>query len=230
MLRDILNKSSRVNIINELHFLAPRWIRQDFRYRTQKLGPLKHDSNVLKLVQLIYSGSLEGTFWKIDHCEHKVIQNRITAIDPERLQKKILGSDRTYRDIFQILLEEHAILQNKDIAGAKRPVDISYISKLLEWFPDCRIIHAIRDPRAIYSAMALFEIRSSSPNYKIEEYLIRFKRFMYMCHRYKQAAKIHSNYGKMDNYYLSRFEDIISQPEKHIQKLCDFLEIKFEKR
>ena len=32
----------------------------------------------------------------------------------------------------------------------------------------------------------------------------------------------------MDNYYISRFEDIISKPEENIRKLCNFLEIEFK--
>ena len=32
----------------------------------------------------------------------------------------------------------------------------------------------------------------------------------------------------MDNYYISRFEDIVSQPEKHIKQLCEFLKIDFK--
>ena len=31
----------------------------------------------------------------------------------------------------------------------------------------------------------------------------------------------------MDNYYISRFEDIVSQPEKSIKDLCNFLRIDF---
>lgn len=40
---------------------------------------------------------------------------------------------------------------------------------------------------------------------------------------------MHKKYKDMNNYYLSRFEDIVLQPEIYIKQLCHFLKIDFKK-
>jgi hypothetical protein len=44
------------------------------------------------------------------------------------------------------------------------------------------------------------------------------------------AARLHRKYQKQypNNYYLSKFEALVSQPETSLRKLCAFLEIEFE--
>jgi len=63
---------------------------------------------------------------------------------------------------------------------------------------------------------------------KIKGCLIGIKRLFYLWRQYKQAVRIHKRYRNMDNYYLSRFEDIVLQPEKYLKQLCDFLKIDFK--
>jgi len=227
--QNILNTESEINIMMELHFLAPRLIRKDFRFTVEKkIRDLKVDSNIPKLIDLMYSNTLEGTFFKIPN-ESFDPKKRIVGLDKEKLKERILESDISYKSIFKILLEEHSWLNEKKIGGGKFPVDISYLPTLLEWFPDSKIIHIIRDPRAVYSSMTLGEIKKISSCNRFKKYIISIKRFFYLWYQYKQAVKIHKKYRDFDNYYLSRFEDIVTQPENYIKQLCDFLDIDFKK-
>jgi len=213
--KNIINEFSPIDIMHELHFLAPSWIRKDFVSKVKEnIGDLEKDSNIPKLIDLMYSGELEGTFWtSID-------------LDKKRLQNKIMKSDRSFKSIFGILLEEHAKSKDKTIPGAKFPVHFSYIPKLLEWYPHCKIVHLIRDPRAMYASNALFYIKKAHSNFQTN--LIRLKILIYTIIQFIWAVKIHKKYKHLKNYRLFRFEDIISQPEKYMPKLCKFLEIEFK--
>ena len=227
--KNILNEYSEINVLNEMHFLAPRRVRKDFRYYIKKyFGDIKTKTDVSKLVDLMYSGTLDGTFWTSEPWDVPDVQNSIIGIDKDKLKNEILNSSMSYKDIFKILLEQHTIARNKKRGGAKFPVDISYVPKLMEWFPNSQFVHIVRDPRAIYSSMVLRDTRKLSKPTKIKECLIKIKRLFYLWRQYKQAIKIHKKYNKMDNYYISRFEDIVSQPEKYIKDLCNFLKIDFK--
>ena len=39
--KNMLNKYSEINILNELHFLSPKWIRKDFRWFVKNSLKLK---------------------------------------------------------------------------------------------------------------------------------------------------------------------------------------------
>lgn len=226
---NILNVNSEINVLNELHFLSPRWIRKDFRYYVKKyIGTIKNKTDVLKLIDLMYSGTFNGTFWTTERWHASGVQNSIIGIEKNKLINAILDSNMSYKDIFTILLEQHTIARNKQRGGAKFPVDISYVPKLMEWFPDSQFVNLVRDPRAIYSSMVLEDKRRISNPNKIKLFFIGIKRFFYLCRQYKYAIKIHKRYRNMRNYYISRFEDIVSQPEKYIKQLCNFLKIDFK--
>ena len=214
----IINDYSTINITPELHFLTPFWIHKDFVSSVKEnIRDLEKDSNIPKLIDFMYSSNLEGSFWKS-------IKNR--NLDKKNLENKIMKSDRSFENIFRILLEEHAKSKNKKIPGAKFPVHFSYISKLLKWYPNCKIVFLIRDPRAMYASNAVGFIKESWSNYRAT--LIRVKIFMLTIIYFIWAVKIHKKYLNLKNYRLFRFEDIISEPEKYIPKLCEFLEIEFE--
>lgn len=158
---NILNQNSDINILTELNFFAPRWIRKDFRYYVKKyLKNIKTKTDVFKLTDLMYSGKFKGTFWFNERWNIPGVQNSIIGINKEKLTKEILDSNMTYKEIFSILIKEHTIARNKKRGGAKFPVDISYLPILMEWFPDSKFVHIIRDPRAIYSSMILKDLKN----------------------------------------------------------------------
>lgn len=214
----ILNEYSTINITPELHFLYPSWIRKDFVSNVKEnVGDLKQVSNIPKLFELMYSGNLEGSFWKS-------IKNR--KINKKTLENRIIKSDRSFKSLFGILLDEHAKSKEKTIPGAKFPVHFSYIPKLLKWYPHCKLVFLIRDPRAMYASWAVRLTKKSRPNFKAN--LKRPIILMITIIQFIWAVKTHKKYLHLKNYHLFRFEDIISQPEKYIPKLCQFLEIEFK--
>ena len=229
MLASILNLYSEIDIMPEMHILAPFWLHKDFVYKINKtVGDLQKDENIPRLVNLIHSKQLFGIFWKSFDLDTKIIE------------KQIMDSDRSIKSIFQILLLEHCKSRNKLISGAKFPVHFSYINILLEWFPKCKIIHTIRDVRGIYSSQAnkyILKPTMAKESDKLNKYqtgsrfknsLLRLQMLVFICLQFSWAAKIHKKAKNLPNYKLLRYEDIVLQPEKSLKNICNFLKIDFK--
>ena len=65
LIRRILMTHPEVNLLDELHYLVPRWVKTDFVRAAGRIGPLTQDRNVYRLVELMYSDQLEGAFWRL---------------------------------------------------------------------------------------------------------------------------------------------------------------------
>jgi len=65
MLAIILNLYSEIDIMPEMHILAPFWLHKDFVHKINKtVGDLQKDENIPRLVNLMHSKQLFGIFWK----------------------------------------------------------------------------------------------------------------------------------------------------------------------
>ena len=203
---------SPIDIVQEIHFLNPPWLHSDFVRRTQKLvGLLSDDRNLAKLIDLMYSGAYYGSFWKnID-------------LDRRNLERRILTSDRSFKSILESILREHAHSRRKKICGAKFPVHFSYVPTLLKWFPECKIIHLVRDPRAIFSSLLIRHTgnRQSKIVYLYVPLLI------HTVIQFVWSFRVYDRYKDLHNYFLARYEDIITKPRENIRRLCDFLQVRY---
>ena len=85
-----------------------------------------------------------GSFWRFEG---------ISVVDDPALRKevarRIMESDRSVGAIARIIIEEITRFTGCERACMKFPVDVEHIPELTEWFPDCKIIHITRDPRAL---------------------------------------------------------------------------------
>ena len=221
-----LNKHSDIDIVSELHYLAPRYIRRDaittLKLRTK---PRKPREWVQSALDKMYSGSVLGDFWEQSKPSSE-IQHRIADLDPDPLRERLLQSDINPKSLLQILLDEHAKVAGKRRAGAKFPVDISKVSTLMKWFPDARYVHLIRDPRAVYTSMTIRDVPGAKEPGLARLYAMA-RRLPYAIIQYKNAMALHQRCRLLPNYYLARFEDTLAAPSIYIKRLCDFLNIDY---
>ncbi len=214
MHKTILNLSREINIVNETWFLCPWWLHTDFAAQARRsIGNLSDDAGAAKMVDLMYSRKLFGYFWTTIDQE----------IDRNILQAELARSDRTPRAVLAIVMKLHAQAKNKAVPGAKFPVHYSYAGKLIEWFPNCRIVHTVRDPRAVHSSQAVKYLREHHT--KLERVSMRAVHFAHISIQSWWTARIHTQLRGYRNYYMSRYEDVVRDPEASIRKLCEFLEI-----
>jgi hypothetical protein len=232
LMRRILNKSTQIAISYENHFLGHIIKSEGAIFKFRKFGDLSKDQNVVNLTNYIYSGEFErdSKYRGISPHWKWIIQN----VNKDAFVNRILNSDRSERALFIIIMQVYADFYGKSIIGEKTPIHIRYVSKLLNWFPNGKIIHMLRDPRAVYVS----ELRRrtnmpvSAPYKQLRHSSLVFKLFIllqttFLWHEsYKKSIKYKKKYKK--NYLILRFEDLVKNPERSIRKVCEFIGIKFE--
>jgi hypothetical protein len=199
--------------------------QRDFNYflRTQ-VGDLANDDNVDRMVDLCLSRrplpGLEGALWRFDG---------IKAVDnPELKQAVVAGiksSDRSLGAVVRVLLEEITRLSGYDRACVKFPVDVRHIPELIAWFPNCRIVHITRDPRAL--AMSKSNDPSGTAR-KVEAHphlgwLIRKAALWLVISQYRRSARVHRQCNGIPNYRLFHYEDLLADPRTTLTELCKFI-------
>jgi hypothetical protein len=202
---------------------------KDFRYFLQShVGDVTVDENIDKMVELCFARKpiqgLEGVFWSFVRIE--------AADDPElrrEISRRIKQSDRSLGMIARIFIEEITRFSGCERACVKFPVDIGHIPELLQWFPDCKIIHITRDPRAL--AMSKTNDPSGTA-IKVREHprlawLIRKLSVWFVIAQYRRSARVHRRFQHLSNYKLFRYEDLLAEPEKTVRDLCKLIEVEF---
>jgi hypothetical protein len=214
--------------LSEPRFMgAPR--QRDFRFFLKSQGlNLAKDADVQKMVELCFSKKnrpgLETTFWRFE--------NVAVGGNPElkkEVLRKIISSDRSLRAVARIIIDEMVRLSGNTRACAVFPVDIKYIPELIAWFPDCRILHITRDPRAI--AMS----KTNDPTgtaIRVSKHprlawAIRKATTLYVINEYRKFARFHRRFEGLENYRLFRYEDLLVEPEKVLREVCDFVGCEF---
>ena len=146
--RRILDRHSRIGIATENHYLGHLLAWEGARHYFRRLGDLHDDATVRRMVDLIYSPEFQrrsrlrelSPYWRW-------LTERVPRAD---IEARLPASDRTERGIFEAFLRIYADRRGKAIMGEKTPAHLAYVETLLEWFPDARVVHCMRDPRAIY--------------------------------------------------------------------------------
>lgn len=218
--RNILNCSEKVAICDETHFLG-HMIGKGFRHKFARVGDLSTDTGAKKVIDYIYN-LRHKNFWRW-------VQRNVAR---EEFLQRLLESDRTDRALFDLVMAFYA--NGKPIRGEKTPAHIHYVPTLLEWFPNAKIVHTFRDPRAIFVSKK--KKKSKQENVPLRYHLLRKSESIFEIYlsfnvliTWLRIVQLHHRYQQLypNNYYLSKYEDLISDPETCLRKLCDFLAIDF---
>jgi hypothetical protein len=146
-------------------------------------------------------------------------------LDRTILRSELAKEPLTHKNIFDAILRTSAQMQGKLIKGAKFPVHYSQTQQLLEWYPDCRLIHTTRNPKAVYASQAAKYL--SSDQSRFARAYMRLKQFVHINIQISWTARIHRQLSPLPNYLLVRYEDMVLDSEQEIRRICEFLAIEF---
>lgn len=217
MLKTILSMNPELCLTDELLFRSPPWIHRDLvRDIEIHVGPLDKAGALDRLLNLFYSGIPVGWFWSVSE----------RLLDRDMLYEELSGRFLDLRTIFDAILVVRARMTNKTRIGAKFPMHYSFASLLMDWYPDCRLIHTTRNPKAVYASQAVKYIKSDQS--RLTKAFVRFQQFVHINIQISWTARLHRDLQGLPNYRLLRYEDLVLEPETQIRQLCDFLEIDFQ--
>lgn len=232
LLRKTLNRSDRIAISNENHFLGHLLAREGVRFKLRQFGDLNHDDNVRCLVDYIYDGGLEGSSWLRGMSKqwHWIIK----TVDRKDFLQRLLQSDRSEAALFTVMMQVYADRKGKPIMGEKTPSHVRYVPTLLQWFPEGKVIHMLRDPRAIYvselrrrqeepETFPYKQLRGAGPLFAL--YILLETTFAWfesvsLCDKYRAEYP--------DKYYPLMFEKLVRDPERQLRRVCEFLGVEFQ--
>ncbi|MGA1840524.1 MAG: sulfotransferase family protein [bacterium] len=135
------------------------------------------------------------------------------VIRPFKDEKEPFSPDRLYRSILSTYADKYKAC----VIGDKAPKNIEYLPVLHKVFPECRIIHLIRDPRDVYLSRIKAAWSMSRPD---------TLQFLAYRAQYGMGHQIGLRlFG--DNYLEVHYEELLKQPETELKCICDFLEVPF---
>lgn len=157
-----------------------------------------------------------------------------TTVPREEFERRLLDSDRTERGVFTVLLRTFADRKRRPIMGEKTPAHLAWADTLLEWFPDGRIVHMVRDPRAVY--VSEVRRRTDNPSTVPYRWLVRLpallRAFVLLEVTWAWAVAADRDQrlaGRYPGRYLAvRFEDLVRAPDATLDSVCAFLGVEAE--
>jgi hypothetical protein len=234
LMRRVLGGHSRIAIATENHYLGHLLPWEGARTYFARLGDPRDDATMRRIAGFIYSGEFQRSsrlrevspFWGW----------LTSAVPRTELEARLLASDRTERGVFSVLLRTFADHKRKPIMGEKTPAHLAWADTLLAWYPDARIIHMIRDPRAVY--VSEVRRRLGAPTTVPYRWLagipavLRAFVLLEVVWAWAIAADRHRRLTvRYPGRYLGvRFEDLVSAPETTLRSVCAFLGVEPEAR
>jgi hypothetical protein len=226
LMRTLLERSDRIAIAMENHYLGhliPGYgAREVFRH----LGDLGDDATVRRIVDFVYRGDYQrqsrwreiSPFWRW----------LISDVPRDEVERRLLAAERNERGIWLALLRLYADHYGKAIVGEKTPAHIGYAELIFDWFPRARMVHMIRDPRAIFVSEVRRRRKRRTKPYSWLMYVpgaFELAMVLQVAATWSRAARRHSRLAAAfpGQYLMVRFEDLVRDPDHVLTKLYKFL-------
>lgn len=229
LLRHVLNHSPLVTIAPETHFMR----RSRYLRLATRLAAASTPSTLRALVDTLYSVDRHsGTgYWAW-------LRGKVPR---DEFLERLAATDRSERALFTLLVDLFAERSGHEplaVWGEKTPSHLMFVPTLVDWFPDAKIIHTFRDPRAMYAS----ELRRRRegrwgpkrllrwlPDFLIDPILAPIEAVRTAI-VWRRASRLDATYRRQlgDRYRLVRFEDLVREPEPVLRAVCELIGVPFD--
>jgi len=132
--------------------------------------------------------------------------------DADRIRTEFLQGEPTYARLFSLFHEHNAERAGKSRWGDKSLHTERYAERVFSEFPEARILHMVRDPRDRYASVRKRWGRD------VSRVGAATGRWMSSTRAGRRAQRRHP-----DRYLLVRYEDLASDPEATMRRVCEFI-------
>jgi hypothetical protein len=137
---------------------------------------------------------------------------RFLKPDAEEIRKMFKQGPATYGRLFGLFLEQHARRAGKPRWGEQTGLIERYADRVLETFPDGRMLHMIRDPRDRYvESLKMWPNGNGRAGGAVA-------RWLYTTSLARRNLKKYPS-----QYMVVRFEDLVYEPETTLRSICHFI-------
>ncbi len=156
-------------------------------------------------------------------------QQRVDGlIENENLRQQIEQNADSYESLLNIFMEAQMRHENKQRWGNNAPRDIFYLPEILSFYPDAKIIVCVRDIKDFLLSYK-GKWKATTP-----EHVERLKKLYHpvvTSMLWKSSMKLIPKIIGMvppNNFYLLKYEQLVTKPEQEIKNLCTMIEEYFE--
>ena len=135
----------------------------------------------------------------------------------------VADKELTIRQVFERLLEIFNE-EKKSIWIEKTTLHAKHMQAIFRYYPEARFIHIIRDPVSTVSSM----MHITPPS--VDDFRIRYiKSLRNYSFSWNDCVESVFRYPLQNNVLHVHYEEFVLDPEFYTKKICDFLEIEYEK-
>lgn len=217
MLNKILGANSRILGLKELHYFGGM-------VDVGRLDEKACIEDIEKFTSIIFTRNAKGLWGgEPSKTEKDLARKLVKNYSPE---------NTTYAELYSHAVNYLAVAEKKDIACEQTPRNIFYANSLLNAYPGSKIIHIIRDPRAVLASQKSKWNQKKLGANKIPMLQVLRVWINYhpitMSRLWVNATRAAMQLSSSDRVKLIRYEDIVESPEKVIRDICGFLDIDYE--
>lgn len=210
LLRSLLSAHPRIAITTETHFMQ-RW-----EIEGGKAADAPSDFEA---------------FWARYTASTRFQDLEVDADECLRLVEE--QGERTFQAVFAAILSAYRQRSGKPRVGEKTPGHVFYLSRLLQWFPDARVIFIRRDPRAVIASQLKtpWNLAQITP--------VSLRRGLFIHKRLHEVAVRAGNWSAIYEDQRARweadprvlsvaYESLARDTEVEVRRICDFVGEAFE--
>lgn len=194
LIRQMLNSHSQIAVPYESHFIT------DYMDRLDDYGDLGVRENLMQLIT--------------DICNEKILSSWDFSPTPDEVSRRLNG--KSLRDVVDAFFSVYATHHGKVFWGDKSDY-LDRQHKILQLFPDAKIIHIVRDGRDVANSVMKM---TWGPN------------------NIKDAGNWWGSYVRLghcmgsmlgpNQYMTLRYEDLVINSEIELNRICEFIGVEFE--